>query len=590
MELGGTDYLVACWDNGTNYEVSVWDSTGSHWEDSNSIKDDLTDGYKAQFAKFSVNDAEDMIFCNGKDKPQRWVGTIGTASSDLGLGAPSVGSLTTANTATPDKKGIDYNGTYYYKFTTFWDSSGANTKYGESGPSNSGNIAITGADIGDNITVSAEIDSCPSVPSGATKNNVYRSPAGESNGPYEYVGYYSSGTTFTDNMPEGEKGAAIPADAGTPPRLKNILVHRGRIYGVGLNSSGQLTNKGVWSNSGQPDMFPAANYAYFPDPLIGPVAFKENVYWITEKQIYVTPNGDVDTYPKPLKICDKGCTSFGSIVDVGNGIIFQSDDNIYWADFNSYNEKDGDFPFPVGEPIKDKIDGIPSNYRHNSTACFYNGRYYISLTGSNQTTNTATLCWDVTIGLGLLKQGLYGGWGSPDWAANDLHVHDGTLYSADNTNKYIMEHDFAGAADYHTKTEYDAATSYNLITELKTKHYLFTVSPILFRSILLESVGTGASYTAFVSFDYDSFTKTQTFTLGSDTLATDSNWLIWGQGTWGNFNWGSPGGAPRSSHKKMASGCKGRSAQLTLGCSDSQDTNLTELTFFYKLLPRRLGS
>ena len=593
MELGGTDFLVSCWDAGASYEVSVLDASNNRWAGDGggtSIKTDLTDGYKAQYVKFSVNDAEDMIFCNGKDTPQRWIGTIDTASSNLGLTAPTLGTPTLqGESKVASGPGISVTANFYYKFTAFYDSSGTNTKYGESGGTTAATIAIAGVD---GTPSAPTIEDCPDIPTGATRNYVYRSPAGETNGPYRRVGYYTDATEaeFVDNLDVGNEGIDIPADAGTPPKIKNILSFKGRIWGVGLNASGQLTNKGVWSSSGQPDMFPALNYTYFPDALIGPVAFGENVYWITEKQIYVTPNGDIDTYPDPLKICDRGCTSFDSIVDVGNGLVFQSDDNIYWVDFNSFNEKDGDFPFPIGESIRDKIKNIPVAYKINSTSCLHKDRYYLSYTGINQTVNTATLVWDVTAGIKLLKQGLYGGWSSLDWAANDLQSFKGILYSADNTNKYIMEHDFAGADDYYSKTEYDASTNYSIITELKTKKFLFVQNPILARSVLLQAVTSGASYRATLSFDAGTFERIATFTLGSDSLAVDNNWLIWGQGTWGNFNWGASTRAAQYSHKKIPSGGKGRDLQINLSCSDNQDSNITELTFYYKLLPRRLGS
>lgn len=579
MELGGTDYLITHIDTIVQY----WNSTT--WT---SIKTGLTSGYKAQFVKFSINEAEDLIFCNGKNTPQRW--TSSGSSSDLGLTAPTLGTPTLqGESKVASGPGMSVTANFYYKFTAFYDSSGDDTKYGESGPTAACTIAVAGV----SGTPSAPtIEDCPDIPTGATRCYVYRSPAGETNGPYRRVGYYTDATAaeFVDNLDVGEEEDDIPADAGTPPKLKNILSFKNRIWGIGLNASGQLTNKGVWSADGQPDMYPALNYAYFPDALTGVVAFKENVYWFTETQTYITPNGDVDTYPRPLKICDRGCTSFDSIVDVGNGLVFQSDDNVYWVDFNSYNEKDGDFPFPIGEPTKDKIDDIPTLRRVNSTACFHKGRYYLSYTGTNQTVNTTTLVWDMAAGIKLMKQGLYGGWSSLDWCANDVQSFNGTLYSADNANKYIMEHDFAGAADYISKTEYDASTSHNIITELKGKYFLFTQNPALIRSMLIQSVGSGATYLATFSFDGGTFEKTKSFILGSDTLAVDSTWLIWGQGTWGNFNWGTAGGAPQSSHKKIPSGGKGRDVQITLSCSNSQDTNLTELTFFYKLLPRRLGN
>jgi len=474
VELRGSDYRVACWDAGANYEVSVYDETNDRWAGEGagtSIKSNLTDGYKVRFVKYSINEAEDLIFCNGKDTPQRWVGTVDTASSDLGLAAPaSPSSLAEASTAVTDEQGIQYDGQYYYKFTAFYDSSGTNTKYGESGPSAvSSAMTVDGADISANTRVSSALTSCPAIPTGATKNYVYRSPPEEVNGPFRRVGYYSSGTSYTDKTPVGEEGVEAPGDAGTPPKLKNPLAYDSRIWGIGINSSGALTNKGVYSNRGMPDMFAADNYIYFPDPLVGPVLFNKLIYWFTEKQIYVTTNLD-DPTTSTNKICDIGCDSFDSIRDVGNGLVWQYDGNIYWANFNQYNPVTGDLPWSIGDPIRDKIDNIPTAQRANSAAVFHKGNYYLSITGPNQTVNTSTIVWNVKHGTRLLHQGLFGGWSSMDFSANGLQSFDDTLYTLDNTNRYIMEHDFAGTSDYVSKTEYDAITAPTSVADSASTH------------------------------------------------------------------------------------------------------------------------
>jgi hypothetical protein len=595
VELRGSDYRVACWDNGGNTEVSVYDESNNRWAGEGggtSIKADLTDGYISRFVKYSVNEAEDLLFCNGKDAPQRWVGTVDTASTALGLAVPSFEGAeagTEDNTLGAGDRGITLGGVYTYKFTYFYDDSGTSTKYGESGPS----AALTSADLSNAtaanpVACSLNIDlSGSAFPSGISKCNVYRSPAGQATGPFEFVGFFTSGDTYTDNRPNGEEGAEPDIDAGTPPRLKNPLEQDGRLWGIGINSSGALTNKGVYSRKGNPDFFPAENFAYFPDPLVGPVAFRKDVYWFTEEQIYVTPEGDVDKYPKPVKVCEIGCDSFTSIVDVGNGLMWQFDGNIYWANFNSFNPTTGDLPWPVGDPIRDKIAAIPVAYRDKSIGKFHKDRYYLSITGPNQTVNTATIVWDVKNGTRMLLQGQTGGWTSLNWSANDLQSFDGGLYSADNTNKYIMEHDFAGSADFINKTEYDASTSYNINTQLATGdiHFGHEWSEKLVNSLSLIAESSGITMETTVSFNDNEFERTKQFILGSGTVAIDSTWLIWGQGTWGNFNWGSSSFGFQSGHKKIAKGGKGRNAKLTLESIDSKDTNLIALKLYHKILP-----
>lgn len=576
IELGTTDYLLTARDAGSNYQVDYWDTNAF-----TKIDGSLTDGNKVEFFKFSINDQEDILFCNGKDLPRRWTGS--GSSTNLGLSAPVLGNPTSTESIVESQRGLTHTGNYYYKFTSFYDNS--STKYGESGPTASTSaVAVTGSTSDPSVVT---FSSCPAIPTDATKNFVYRSPQGEDNGPYREVGFYDTGTSFVDTMPDGEEGVEVPADAGTPPRLKHPLSHKNRVWGIGLTSAGALKNKGVWSNSKQPDMFPALNYAYFPDELAGPVAFRENIYWFTRKKIYVTPNGDVDTYPEPLKICNKGCTSFKSIVDVGNGLVFQGEDNIYWVDFNTQAE-DGDFPIPIGEPIRDKIENIPTTYVTNSVGHLKKGNYILSYTGPNQTVNTATLVWNVEKGIRLLVQGLFGAWTSLDWSANDMQEFKGTFYTADNTNKYIMEHDFAGAVDFTSETNYDASSSNTIATEFKSKNFHFghEWAKKIVNSLSISVETSGATYNATVSLDSGDYKRTKSFVLGSGTLAVDSNWLIWGQGTWDNFNWGSTSYGFESGHKKIGAGAKGRNVQLTLISTDSKDTNLIFLKLYYKTLPK----
>lgn len=673
VELRGTDFRVASWDSGSNIEVSVYDESNDRWAGEGggtSIKTDLADNTIVRYAKFSVNDAEDLLFANGSDVPQRWVGTVDTASADLGLAPPTdahvvITNVTAANpgqvttstahgltngdiifitgvvgnmgddvlndnpftitvvdttnftigTSTAGKtytsgglvhtigvlttgagtaggQGITLNGTYYYKLTFTYDDSGTSTKFGESGPE---------TEIDHVITVTGAADATPQkvtlqgfdFPAGVGAVNLYRAPPDAQNGVYRLVcTQTTTNTDCVDVTPVGSEGVAVPLDDGTPPRLKNITVHGGRVWGIGLSSTGALANKGVWSGIGTPDFYAAVDFAYFPDPLTGPMPFRRDLYWFTEKQIYVTPNADPVTNPEPKKICDIGCDSYDSIVDVGNGLVWQYEGNIYWANFNDFNPVTGDLPWPIGEPIRDKITAIPSAQVANTTAEFHNNRAYISFTGTNQTANTSTIVWDVKHGTRLLRQGLAGAWSSLSWAANDLKSWKGTLYSLDNTNKYIMEHDFAGVADFLNKTDFDGSTSQNIAVQLITGdiHFGHEWADKIIGSLSLLVQSVGVTYNITFAFEGTSFQRTKQFILGTGTVSQDATWLIWGQGTWDNFNWAGAGstssGTLQSDHQKILKGGKGKYARLTVESSDSGTSQVVLAKIYYKILPR----
>jgi hypothetical protein len=252
----------------------------------------------------------------------------------------------------------------------------------------------------------------------------------------------------------------------------------------------------------------------------------------------------------------------------------------------------GDLPWPIGDPISDKIGGIPSGYETNSVACLYKNRYYLSYTGANQTANSGTLVWDVKHGSRLLRQGLTGAWTTMDWAANDMQAWEGTLYTLDNANKYIMEHDFSGADDYYSKTGYDAATKYSISNEISTGILYFGQewAEKLVNSLSIIARSTGTTVNAAVSFNDGEFSRTKLFTLGTGSYTADPTGLVWGEGTWGDFNWASVGlggstGDYQSDHKKLGKGGKGRNCQLTLTSADTQDTRTIVVKLYYKVLP-----
>ena len=604
VDLGASEYLVASWDGGTYYEVSVWDTTNDRWAGEGggtAIKTDLTNDKTVEFVRYGINETEDLIFCNGADVPQRWAGGADRPSSDLGLTAPTdTTTLATSNTATANKRGIQFNGTYHYKFTAWYDTEGSDTKYGESGPSGSDDIAITGAVVSSTstfTTVSAVLTKCPAILTGATRNYVYRSPPDEDNGPYLRVGYYTTGTSFTDAVPVGEEGVEIPADGGTPPRLKHPVVFVGRLWGVGMNSSGELKNKLVWSEEGSPDMFLAVNFQYLPDDITALRPFNRDLYVFTKKETYVIPDGDPAN--QPLKVCDKGCSSHRSCVDVGNGIVWQGNGTIYWADFRTI-AADGDFPIPIGDPIKNKISGIAEIYKLNSVACLHDDKYHLAITSPYASVNSTMLVWDVFVGTALLRAGKLGGWTDLDINANDIYVHDDVLYSADNTNKYIQVHNTGETGDNHTYTEFAATPTgtHTIAMSISTGLNLFgrESADKIFSSISMGVESSGISVNARMRVNDGEFFKAAVLTLGEDDVvgglksfnfwsdSVEADWLVWDIGLWDDGKWGGSSKGYESSHAKFGRGCKGRTGQLDLASSNSRDTEVKYINIYYRTL------
>lgn len=625
IRMSGTERLLSHTASGSNVISAYW-NTSEDPDEWTAIKSDWTANYLVQTVKFTINDAEDAILCNGADAPQRWSGT-GTATA-LGLttpwaipnlgdsaetidnaaavdngdettvGIPIAGhsfttndvvtisgttnydgsyqvesvtashinitaayveemfagteSVTSPSSATANLsaaegatngRGLTKSGTYYYKFTYFYDDSGTTTKYGESGPSGAIDVEVSGAT--DSNPMKVTFSNLPAIPSGVSKVYVYRSGINEEESSYYRVGEYTSGTTFTDYCPYGEEGDICPIDAGTPSSFDNPCVFAGRLW----VKSGTLNTKLEYSALNQPDYFPAVNFVYFPDELIGCVPFKENLYIFTVKAIYVIPDGDVASYPNPLKVSDRGCSSFRSIADVGNGLVFQGDDNIYWVDFNTRN-RDGDFPIPIGDPIQDKIQRIPKtphDGRTGSVGVLHGDRYYLCFydAGTIATAatpppgyiyflNNATLVWDVRHGTRMLKQGLMGGWSQVDWSGNDLQDFEGILYSVDTTNGYVREHDYTGADDYATYALYDAATGSEIRCSLTTKllHLGHEWHEKLFHAVSLACETSGVTFSVNLYLNNKEYNRPLTMQHGDQSLTTVTDPLIWDHSTW----------------------------------------------------------
>lgn len=114
-----------------------------------------------------------------------------------------------------------------------------------------------------------------------------------------------------------------------------------------------------------------------------------------------------------------GCVSRKSIVQIGNQVLFLSDNGVYAAAFGDlYNLRGAGIP--LSEPINPIIGRINRNYAQNCVAAYYNNRYYLAVPLDSSTVNNALLVYN------FLNQG----WESIDttdqsaWEISQLIVGD----------------------------------------------------------------------------------------------------------------------------------------------------------------------
>lgn len=115
-----------------------------------------------------------------------------------------------------------------------------------------------------------------------------------------------------------------------------------------------------------------------------------------------------------------GCVARKSIVQVGNQVIFLSDNGVYGIQFlDEYNLRGTETP--LSEPINETIKRINKNSWENSVATYFDNRYFISVPIDGATSNNAILVYNF-----LTKQ-----WESVD-QVNDANFHSTNLIVVGN--------------------------------------------------------------------------------------------------------------------------------------------------------------
>ena len=88
-----------------------------------------------------------------------------------------------------------------------------------------------------------------------------------------------------------------------------------------------------------------------------------------------------------------GCLARDSIQQIGNNMIFLSDNGVYGLDFvDLYNLRGQDVPLSAS--IQGTIDRINQNHADKAVSVYFNNRYYLAVPLDNSTTNNALLIYN----------------------------------------------------------------------------------------------------------------------------------------------------------------------------------------------------
>lgn len=153
------------------------------------------------------------------------------------------------------------------------------------------------------------------------------------------------------------------------------------------------------------------------DFVVGLHSFSEDVLLVFNRNSIHQVSNSVDLQAATTRLLtnEVGCVARKSIVQVGNRVIFLSDNGVYGTEFfDEYNLRGTDTP--LSEPINETIKTINKEAWENSVATYFDNRYFIAVPTGTSTSNNTILIYNF-----LNKQ-----WESVDTVA-DANYHSENL-------------------------------------------------------------------------------------------------------------------------------------------------------------------
>jgi len=165
-----------------------------------------------------------------------------------------------------------------------------------------------------------------------------------------------------------------------------------------------------------------------------------------------------------------GCLARRSVVQVGNQILFLSDNGVYAMTFEDlYNLRGA--TIPLSEPINPLIKRINKDYAKNCVAIYHDNRYYIAVPLDKSTENNAILVYN------FLNQG----WESLDTVdAPGWNIRNLIRAGAGSLNKLYAVNSFGGIHILEDRVDNNdrlitqigqAATTYQIQSYMTTRQY-----------------------------------------------------------------------------------------------------------------------
>lgn len=264
------------------------------------------------------------------------------------------------------------------------------------------------------------------------------------------------------------------------------------------------------------------------DYVVGLQAFAEdNLLVFNRNSIHLVRgiSGSVADTSVQLVTSEVGCVARRSIVQIGNQVLFLSDNGVYAAAFGDlYNLRGAGVP--LSEPIAATIKRINKDYADRAVATYFDNRYYLAVPLDASTTNNAILIYN------FLNQG----WESLDatgqtgWVIDNFLVAENSglasLYTVSPSGSIHKVDDRSDGNDNLSLFAGISATIYPISSNVTTRQYSYgTMDRKKFNTYELH-IESSASESSNATFSAEVENPDSTVSLGSLSSLLGSNLAV----------------------------------------------------------------
>lgn len=195
------------------------------------------------------------------------------------------------------------------------------------------------------------------------------------------------------------------------------------------------TTYGTFVTAGGQNDYLVSVFSFAEDKLV--IFNRKSIAVATNINSFNFENATVANVTKEL-----GLVAPDSVVQVGNQILFLSDNGVYGASFQDlYNLRGNEIP--LSSAINPTIENINRNYWDKSSAVYFNNRYYIAVPLGSTTKNNAVLVYNF----------LNKAWESIDTVDDEDFAYEKLIVAGSGNNRNVFAISTSGGIHQITNTQ-----------------------------------------------------------------------------------------------------------------------------------------